>query len=209
MGIKGCHKPSLKKCVNCVGHRYRYYVSYLVNGYWRRGSAICAGQFFAIWHADYCLKETHGSGGLLSTVRPLTLSDASALRKIAGVEKVVPVVQGSGAIEYRKLQRSGVILGVGPDMSDAWGFNVAIGRFFSGHVGHSRATAVLGYTMRKELFGDANPLGQTIRVGGQRFRIIGAVEKKGQMLGIDMDDVVYIPAQKGLQLFNRESVNGS
>ena len=39
-----------------------------------------------------------------------------------------------------------------------------------------------------------------------RFRIIGAVEKKGQMLGIDMDDVVYIPAQKGLQLFNRESL---
>jgi putative ABC transport system permease protein len=152
------------------------------------------------------LKETHGSGGLLSTVRPLTLNDASALRKIAGVEKVVPVVQGSGAIEYRKLQRSGVILGVGPDMSDAWGFNVAIGRFFSGGVGHSRATAVLGYTMRKELFGDANPLGQTIRVGGQRFRIIGAVEKKGQMLGIDMDDVVYISAQKGLQLFNRESL---
>jgi putative ABC transport system permease protein len=152
------------------------------------------------------LKETHGSGGLLSTVRPLTLNDASALRQIPGVEKVVPVVQGSGAIEYRKLQRSGVILGVGPDMSDAWGFNVAMGRFFSGNVGHSRATAVLGYTMRKELFGDTNPLGQTIRVGGQRFRIIGAVEKKGQMLGIDMDDVVYVSAQKGLQLFNRESL---
>ncbi|PCI22615.1 MAG: peptide ABC transporter permease [Piscirickettsiaceae bacterium] len=152
------------------------------------------------------LKETHGSGGLLSTVRPLTLADAEALKKLPGVEKVVPVVQGSGSIEYVKLQRSGVILGVGPDMSEAWGFKISLGRFFSGRVRHSRAIAVLGYTMRKELFGDANPLGQTIRVGGQRFRVIGAVEKKGQMLGIDLDDVVYIPAQKALQMFNRESL---
>lgn len=152
------------------------------------------------------LKETHGAGGLLSTVRPLTLEDADSMKQLPGVTKVVPVVQGSGVVEYQGRQRSGVILGVGPDMSEAWGFNVAIGRFFSGGVGQARSTAVLGYTMRKELFADSNPLGQHIRVGGQRFRIIGAIEKKGQMLGIDMDDVVYIPAQKALQVFNRESL---
>ncbi|PHR50298.1 MULTISPECIES: ABC transporter permease [unclassified Cycloclasticus] len=152
------------------------------------------------------LKETHGAGGLLSSVRPLTLRDAQALKQLTGVEKVVPVVQGSGVVEFNNLQRSGVILGVGPDMSDAWDFKVAQGNFFSGNLEDARSTAVLGYTMKKELFGDSNPLGQHIRVGGQRFRVIGTIEKKGQMLGVDMDDTIYIPAQNGLQMFNRESL---
>jgi putative ABC transport system permease protein len=152
------------------------------------------------------LKETHGAGGLLSSVRPLTLGDAQALKQLTGIEKVVPVVQGSGVVEFINRQRSGMILGVGPDMSDAWGFNVAQGHFFSGNLEDARSTAVLGYTMKKELFGETNPLGQHIRVGGQRFRVIGTIEKKGQMLGIDMDDTIYIPAQNGLQLFNRESL---
>jgi len=152
------------------------------------------------------LKETHGAGGLLSTVRPLTLRDAQALQQLTGIEKVVPVVQGSGVVEFINRQRNGVILGVGPDMSDAWGFNVSQGHFFSGSLEDARSTAVLGYTMKKELFGDTNPLGEHIRVGGHRFRVIGTIEKKGQMLGIDMDDTIYIPAQNGLQMFNRESL---
>jgi len=152
------------------------------------------------------LKKTHGAGGLLSTVRPLTLDDAESLRLIPGVEKVVPVVQGAGVVEYHKRQRSGVILGVGADMTEAWKFNVAIGQFFSGEIGDGRAIAVLGYTMRQELFAERSPLGQYIRIGGQRFRVIGAIEEKGQMLGTDMDDVVYIPAQRALQMFNRESL---
>ncbi len=151
-------------------------------------------------------KETHGTGGLLSTIRPLTLEDAKALRRMPGVEQVVPVVQGTGAVEFLNKHRSGVVLGVGPDMSQAWGFKVTLGRFFSGDLSHGRSVAVLGYTMRKELFAERNPLGQHIRIGGQRFRVIGSVEKKGQMLGIDMDDVVYIPAQSALQMFNRESL---
>ena len=152
------------------------------------------------------LKETHGSGGLLSTVRPLTLRDAQALKQLAGVEKVVPVVQGSGTVEFNNRQRNGVILGVGPDMSEAWNFKVAQGRFFSGDLEDARPTAVLGYTMKKELFGETSPLGQYIRVGGQRFRVIGTIEEKGQMLGMDLDDTIYIPAQNGLQMFNRESL---
>ncbi len=151
-------------------------------------------------------KDTHGAGGLLSTIRPLTLQDAAALRRLPGVEHIVPVVQGTGAVEYFKRQRSGVILGVGADMSEAWGFKVALGSFFSADLDQGRSVAVLGYTMRKELFAETNPLGQHIRIGGRRFRVIGAVAKKGQMLGIDMDDVVYIPAQSALQMFNRESL---
>jgi len=171
---------------------------YVLNSFSQFGARIIA--------VNPGLKETHGVGGLIGTVRPLTIDDAEALKHITGVDLVVPVVQGSGAVKYQNRQRSGMILGVGPDMNDAWGFKLAQGEFFSGSMGAAHSTAVLGDTMRKELFGEKSPLGQHIRVGGQRFRVIGSIEKKGQMLGVDMDDVVYIGASKGLQLFNRESL---
>ncbi|HBD11753.1 MAG TPA: peptide ABC transporter permease [Porticoccaceae bacterium] len=150
---------------------------------------------------------TQGMGGLLSSVRPLSLQDADTLKTLTGVEHVVPVVQGAGAVEYGKRQRKSDILGVGADMPEAWRFRVAMGRFLpDDESGFSRAYAVLGHKMKVELFAGTNPLGKSIRIGGQKFRVIGVIEKKGQMLGFDMDDIVYIPTDKALQLFNREGL---
>ena len=47
---------------------------------------------------------------------------------------------------------------------------------------------------------------RTIRVGGQRYRVVGVMESKGDMVGIDLDDTVYIPAALGLELFNRQGL---
>ncbi|NIW24098.1 MAG: ABC transporter permease, partial [Gammaproteobacteria bacterium] len=51
------------------------------------------------------------------------------------------------------------------------------------------------------------PLNDRIRIGGDRYRVIGVMEPKGDMLGIDLDDTVYIPAASGLTLFNREGLH--
>ncbi|HMB72834.1 MAG TPA: FtsX-like permease family protein, partial [Gammaproteobacteria bacterium] len=59
----------------------------------------------------------------------------------------------------------------------------------------------------EELFGTGNPLGQRIRVGGARYRVIGVMEPKGEMLGFDLDDSVYIPAARGLEMFNRTGLH--
>jgi putative ABC transport system permease protein len=150
---------------------------------------------------------TQGIGGMLSSVKPLTLEDADSIAKLPGVELVVPVVQGAGAIEFDKRERKSDILGVGAEMPTAWRFRVALGRFLpEDDSGRSRPYAVLGHKMKEELFGSTNPLGQNIRVGGLRFRVVGVIEKKGQMLGFDMDDIVYIPTDRALQLFNREGL---
>ena len=150
---------------------------------------------------------THGIGGLLSSVRLLTLEDADAMRTVPGVEHVVPVVQGVGEIEFGNRKRSSDILGVSADMPEAWRFRVVLGRFLpADESGRSRNYAVLGHTMKRELFGSSNPLGQNIRVGGMRFRVLGVIEEKGQMLGFDIDDLVYVPVDKALQLFNREGL---
>ena len=62
---------------------------------------------------------------------------------------------------------------------------------------------LLGSKVRQELFAGQNPLGSYLRISGQRYRVIGVMEPKGQILGFDMDDTVIIPAARALELFNR------
>lgn len=150
---------------------------------------------------------TQGMGGLISTNRPLTLEDTDALRQLTHVTEVVPVVQGAGAVEFDRRKRNGDIIGVNHDMPAAWRFEVAQGRFLPRDPsGHSRPFAVLGHKMKKELFGTRSALGSFVRIGNQRFRVIGVMQEKGQLLGFDLDDIVYIPADKAQTLFNREGL---
>ncbi len=150
---------------------------------------------------------THGIPGMLPTVRPLTIEDAEALRRVRYVIAIVPVIQGNAEVEARRKRRRTTINGVGPDFSKVFRFNVAAGRFLPPDDPRAaRAFAVLGTKLREELFGTANPLGERIRVGGHSYRVIGVMEPKGNILGWDVDDAVYIPTAKALELFNRDSL---
>ncbi|MFP4610614.1 MAG: ABC transporter permease [Thiohalophilus sp.] len=151
---------------------------------------------------------THGmSMGVFGTTRPLTLDDAEALRRLPQSSAVVPVVQGNAEVEANNRTRRTTVLGVGHEFPSAFNMPVASGRFLPADDPVApRAFAVLGHKVRQELFGQRNPLGQRIRIGGDRYRVIGSMESKGQVLGFDMDDTVYIPAARGLELFNRDSL---
>lgn len=152
--------------------------------------------------------QTGGAmGGMLRTERSLTIEDALALAKIPGIEAAVPVVQGTGRVEAGLRQRDTNIIAVGSAAAGAWQLVVKYGRFLPDDDPVApRAYVVLGHKVWQELFGERSALGENIRVGGQRYRVIGVMAPKGQMLGFDMDDVVYIPAARGLALFNRESL---
>lgn len=150
--------------------------------------------------------STQGMTGMLKTVRPLSLRDAEALRHLPYVDAMTPVIQGTVKVDNGERQRDTMVAGVGFQMPQTWGMRVALGRFLPDDPGIERPYVVLGYKVRTELFGDANPLGELVRVGGSRFRVIGVMESKGQMLGFDLDDIVYIPVNRGLQLLNRESL---
>lgn len=147
------------------------------------------------------------SGALISNVRPLTIADAEALRTIPHVKGVVPVLQGNAQVEYGKRTRRTYIFGVGPDVPIVWRIQVAIGRFLPDDPPETaRAFAVLGSKVRDELFGTDSPLGRRVRIGGERYRVLGVMESKGQLLGFDLDDAVYIPAGRALAMFDRESL---
>jgi putative ABC transport system permease protein len=152
--------------------------------------------------------ETFGlSGAQISNVRPLSLDDAAALGRLENIVAVMPVVQGNAEVEFEGRTRRTMILGVGSELPLVWSMDVSAGRFLPADDQRApRAFVVLGAKVRSELFGERTPLGERLRVGGGRYRVVGVMEAKGQLLGFDLDDAVYVPAGKALELFNRESL---
>ncbi|MEK6202322.1 MAG: ABC transporter permease [Desulfobulbaceae bacterium] len=151
---------------------------------------------------------THGvSGALISNVRPLTLEDGEALRQLPQVLEVVSVVQGNSAVEAGGRQRRTTVYGVDASAPRVWNLGVAAGRFLPDDPPRAaRSFVVLGSKVRQELFGSTQALGMRVRIGGELFRVVGSMESKGQLLGFDIDDAVYIPTSKAMAMFNRESL---
>jgi putative ABC transport system permease protein len=145
--------------------------------------------------------------GVLNSIRPLSLEDAVALERVPHVLHTVPVVSGSGSIEANGRERTINIFAVGPEFDQAFKFDVGSGSFLpADELERARPVAVLGAKVYAEMFGSRNALGERIRIGGDRYRVIGVMEPKGDMVGFDLDDTVYIPAARGLELFNRQGL---
>ena len=104
-----------------------------------------------------------GSMGMFGTERPLSIADAEALKRLSSTRAVVPVVVGNAEVEAGNRRRRTTVYGVGPEMPQAFSMEVKLGRFLPADDPTApRAFAVLGSKVRKELFGDRNPLGQRI-----------------------------------------------
>lgn len=147
------------------------------------------------------------SGALINNIRPLSIADEVAIQRIAGVIDTVSLVQGNAAVEFEKRRRRAYVFGVGPSATRVWQFNVAKGRFLpADDQWAARAFVVLGSKVQDELFRETRALGRFVRIGGERYRVIGVMESKGQMLGFDLDDAVYIPTARAMSLFNVESL---
>lgn len=152
--------------------------------------------------------KTIGIPGVLGgTTHKLTLDDAEALWLVRGIIRVVPVASGNARVEVEDRGRSVSVFGVTADMPEHWKFTVRHGSFLP--VDDSRVrrpVAVLGPKLKRELFQDANPLGQFVRIGGYRFRVIGVMAPKGNLLGFDIDDAVYIPVASAMAMFNMDDL---
>ena len=149
--------------------------------------------------------ETFGGppGMNTNTVRPLTLDDAMAIRRLDSVVAVTPVVMGLAEVEQGGLKRNVTVLGTGPELPEIFSFDVAYGRFLPNEdMLSARPLAVLGSTLKNELFGANNALGAYIRVSGQRFRVVGVLADTGTTVGFDLNDIVYVPVKHTMEIYN-------
>ncbi len=147
------------------------------------------------------------SMGVFGSQRPLTIADMQALQKLSFAEEVVGLVQGNAEVEGNDRSRRTIVYGTTSGFPEAFQLPVASGKFLPDDDPIApRALAVLGSKVKAELFGSLNPIGQRVRIGGARYRVVGVMASKGQVLGFDMDDTVYVPLARGLEMFNREGL---
>ena len=145
--------------------------------------------------------------GIPTSVRPLTLDDARALERLPNVSAMTPVVWGNSEVGGNGRLRRTTVYGVNAAMLQVFSIKVKSGQFLPEEDSeNARAFVVLGAKLKNELFSDSNPLGARVRIGNMQFRVIGVLEAKGQVLGIDLDDTAYIPAARALELYNRDGL---
>ena len=141
--------------------------------------------------------------GIFGNVKPLTFEDVEALERLPVIEFAVPVSAGNGEIEYGEKMRRSMVVGTGADYDVIVDATDMLGEYLPHDNPKSpRSLAVLGPEMRDELFGDVNPLGELVRVNSERFRVIGVLPPKGDFLGFNLDDAIYIPMAKFQSMFN-------
>jgi putative ABC transport system permease protein len=141
------------------------------------------------------------------TPRDLTLDDARALLRSELVRRVAPLNVGSVSVSRGPRSRDVVMLGSTSDLLPIRHWAMARGSFLP-EAEFDRATpvAVIGATLRRELFGAEAALGQWLRVGERRFRVIGILESEGRSIGVDTAETIIIPVAAAQQLLNTQSL---
>ncbi len=145
------------------------------------------------------LPGSQTSGGMrfgLGSQQTLTEEDARAIAlEVPAAEVVAPSVRGGAQTVYGNTNWSTVIQGVTPDYLVVREWDVVSGKMFGQEdVDAATKVAVLGQTVAQQLFGDADPVGQTMRIKKVPFTVVGVLVPKGQSsYGQDQDDVILIP----------------
>ena len=126
----------------------------------------------------------------------LTEDDSYAIqREIAHVQASAPQLRGTGQVVAGNTNWSTVFYGITPEYFEVRNWVIGSGRGFeTADLTGSAKVALLGETVARNLFGDADPVGQVIRIRKVPFVVVGTLEPKGQsLMGQDQDDVILMP----------------
>jgi len=136
-----------------------------------------------------------GPGRASTEAKRFDDGDVEAIRnQISGLRAVAPVNRGSATIIAGGENRSSSVIGTTNDYLIAQDWDLASGRVFLPGEERGQAACLIGETVRRELFGTADPVGQTIRVSNIACPVVGLLASKGQSgLGDDQDDTVIMP----------------
>jgi putative ABC transport system permease protein len=141
------------------------------------------------------------------TPRDLTLEDTLALTRSSRVRRVAPLNVGSVSVSYGPRSRDVVMLGSTSEMLAVRHWSMARGSFLpEADIDRALPVAVLGKTLRDELFGADRALGEWLRIGDRRFRVIGILASEGRSIGVDTDEIIIIPVAAAQQLLNTQSL---
>ncbi len=154
--------------------------------------------------------KTSGLGSLAmvnATPRDLTLNDAQALSRNSNIRRIAPMNIGSVNASFGGRSREVPVIGTSHEFLKLRHWQLAQGSFLPvTDLDRATPVCVIGSKIQNELFTAQSPLGQWLRLGERRFRVIGVLATEGRSIGIDVQDIIIIPVASAQQLFNTPSL---
>ena len=147
---------------------------------------------------------------IAKTPREVTLDDALALTRSHAVRRLAPLIIGAGDVHIGARRRESTVVGSTAELQQIRGMEMALGRFLpAGDPRHAAPVCVIGATLAAELFGGRagakSALGEWLRIGDRRFRVIGVLARQGESLGFNTEATLYHKAaQVTLKLVSEE-----
>jgi len=147
------------------------------------------------------------ASAITSTPRDLTIDDALAVARAPSALRVAPVVVGTSEMSVGSRLRDTLVVGTTAEFLHIRRFTLGQGRFLPVEDwDRGSPVMVIGATLRAELFGAEPSLGQFVRIGERRFRVIGVLAASGSGLGMNTDELAIVPAALAQQMFNTNTL---
>ncbi|GAB4287481.1 MAG: ABC transporter permease [Oscillatoriaceae cyanobacterium] len=130
-----------------------------------------------------------------ATPQTLVVADAEAIAsQVPDIQGVSPELNGSETVRYQNKNFSALIFGTTADFVSVRNFEVAAGRFISDiDVQRQNQVVALGADLATALFGNANPIGQKVRIKNVSLEVIGVMKPKGTSFGTNYDETALLP----------------
>jgi len=145
-----------------------------------------------------------------SAQKKMTVSDITALEKRAlNLEAVSGVILGTASVRYEDALSNINIFGVNEQFPLILNLTLGSGDFFTREEDDfGRRVIVIGQNVRKDLFGEDSPIGRRVKLNESEFRVVGVLGAMGNKLGLDLDNLAFVPTSAALRLFNEDKLFG-
>lgn len=152
--------------------------------------------------------DTTGIPGLAAAAHDLTLEDSRAIaRGIPEAEQLAPFVIGTESVAHGARRRQVAVVGATRELLEVRKLALLRGEFLPAEeLRRGRPVVVLGFKTARELFPGEEAVGQVVRIGGWRMRVIGVLTPKGTQLGADIDETAVVPVATGMRMLDRRSL---
>ena len=147
------------------------------------------------------------ANAITTTPRDLTVDDAAALSRLPSVRRVAPLAVGTSEINANGRLREGLVAGTASTYLEIRSFKMAQGSFLpEADWNRGSPVAVIGARIQEEIFAGRPAVGELIRLGDRRLRIVGVLKSTGQGLGMNTDEVVFVPVAIAQGMFNSNTL---
>jgi len=153
--------------------------------------------------------ETTGVAPLFGGVpHDMTLDDAEALRRrIPQIRHLAPLTIGEAQARFGDRSRQVTVAGTTVDLQKVRDLRMRTGRYLpEGDPERGPRVCAIGAKIHAELFPDTNPLGEILRIGNERYRVIGVIAPRGLTIGMDLDEFIHVPVGRAMRMFDQTSL---